>query len=105
MPDSDGELIVWICENNAAAFDQLFYRYKNSLYRFALYLTQNKTEADDIFQEAWLRIMKYLPSSSNIRDFKAWILTVVVNVHRHELNKKKIRKLISPFKNFHPDER
>jgi RNA polymerase sigma-70 factor (ECF subfamily) len=97
MPPEDGELIQRITCNDLKAFDELFKKYQNSVYRFACYLTQNRIKADDLFQETWLRVIRYLPTSSNILDFKAWILTITVNLHRDELRKKKIRKMFSFF--------
>jgi RNA polymerase sigma-70 factor (ECF subfamily) len=97
MPPEDGELIQRIAHSDLKAFDELFKKYQNSVYQFACYLTQNRIEADDLFQETWLRAVKYLPTSSKIRDFKAWILTIVVNLYRDELRKKKIRKPFSLF--------
>jgi len=93
MPASDGELIKKIVQKDTQAFDLLFSRHKDSVYRFAFFLTQNRVEADDLFQETWLRAVKYLSSNSDIRDFKAWILTITANLHRDELRKQKIRRL------------
>ncbi len=101
MTPPDGELIQRISQSDLRAFDELFKKYQNSVYRFACYLTGNRIEADDLFQETWLRAVRYLPISSNIRDFKAWILTIVANLHKDELRKKKIRRLYF----FHRPER
>jgi len=98
MPPEDGELIQRIIHKDLNAFDELFKKYQNSVYHFACYLTQNRIEADDLFQEAWLRAVRYLPTSSSIRDFRAWILTIVVNLHRDELRRKRIRKIFSPLR-------
>lgn len=96
MPPADGELIQRIAQKDTRAFDKLFFKYKESVYRFACYLTQNRNEANDLFQDTWLRTVKYLPSSSGIRDFKAWIFTITANLHRDQLRKKKIRRIFSP---------
>ena len=101
MPPPDGELIHRIAQGDLKAFDELFKKYQNSVYRYANYLTQNRIEADDLFQETWLRAARYLPTSANIRDFKAWILTIIANLHKDELRKKKIRRLYL----FHHSER
>ena len=69
MPPPDGELIQGIVHNDLNAFDELFKKYQGTVYRFACYLTQNRIEADDLFQETWLRAVRYLSTSSNIRDF------------------------------------
>ena len=95
MSPQDGELINRIAQSDLKAFDELFKKYQNSVYRFACYLTQNRIEADDLFQETWLRAVRYLATSANIRDFKAWILTIVANLHKDELRKKRIRRLFS----------
>lgn len=75
------------------AFDNLYKKYQNAVFSFAYYLTQNRGDAEDLFQEAWLRIAKKLPDEVNMQSIKAWIFTVVANLHRDELHKKRIRKL------------
>lgn len=75
------------------AFDNLYEKYQNAVFGFAYYLTQNRTDAEDLFQEAWLRIAKKLPGKVNMQSIKAWIFTVVANLHRDELRKKRIRRL------------
>jgi len=95
MPHADGELIQRILQKDTQSFDKLFVKHKEAVYRFAYYLTQSHNEADDLFQDTWLRAVKYLPSSSGIRDFKAWMFTITANLHRDQLRKKKIRRMFS----------
>jgi len=75
------------------AFDNLYKKYQNAVFGFAYYLTQNRGDAEDLFQEAWLSIAKKLPDEENMQSIKAWIFTVVANLHRDELRKKRIRRL------------
>jgi len=103
MPPADGELIQRITQKDTRAFDKLFIKHKDAVYRFAYYLTQNRHEADDLFQDTWLRAVKYLPSSSGIRDFKAWMFTIMANLHRDQLRKKKIRRMFSPQRSVETD--
>ena len=95
MPATDGELIEMLLEKDVHAFDQLFFRYKDHVYRFILYLTQSRAESEDLFQETWLRVVKYLPSTSKIKCFKSWLFTIAVNLHRDELRKRKLRRLFT----------
>lgn len=74
-------------------FDNLYKKYQNAVFGFVYYLTQNRGDAEDLFQEAWLRIAKKLPDEVNMQSIKAWIFTVVANLHRDELRKKRIRRL------------
>jgi len=103
MPPEDAELILRIKKKDTRAFDKLFLRHKDATYRFAYYLTQSRSEADDLFQDTWLRAVKYLPSSSGIRDFKAWMFTITANLHRDLLRKKKIRRMFFPQRSVESD--
>ncbi len=75
------------------AFDELYTKYQHEVFSFACYLTKNRGEAEDLFQEAWLRIIKKLPEKVNMQTIKSWIFTVVVNLYRDELRKMRIRRL------------
>jgi len=74
-------------------FDELYNEYKDRVFCFAYYLTQNRGEAEDLFQEAWLRIVKSLPEKVNTQSLKAWIFVIVSNLHRDNLRKKRVRRL------------
>jgi RNA polymerase sigma-70 factor (ECF subfamily) len=93
MPPAGDEWVKKIEQKDPKAFDQLFLKYEVSVYRFAFYLTQNRREADDLFQETWLRVVKHLISKTLIRNFKAWIFTITMNVYRSDLRKKRVRRL------------
>lgn len=74
-------------------FDALYDEYKTAVFRFAYYLTQDRREAEDLFQETWLRVIRNFPKTGKGRTMKAWIMTIVVNLHRDSLRKKRIRRL------------
>jgi RNA polymerase sigma-70 factor (ECF subfamily) len=57
------------------------------------YLTQNRGDAEDLFQEAWLRVAKKMPDEIDMKRIKAWIFTIVANLHRDELRKKRVRRI------------
>ena len=74
-------------------FDELYDKYKDAVFGYACYLTQNLREAEDLFQEAWLRVVKHLPEKVDMKSIKAWIFTIVTNLYRDELRKKRVRRL------------
>ena len=78
---------------SSAEFDALYDKHKATVFRFACYLTQNREEAEELFQEAWLRVVKHFSKITEEGTFKSWILTIVANLHRDALRKKKIRRL------------
>lgn len=74
-------------------FDILYDKYQNEVFSFACYLTKDRGDAEDLYQEAWLRVIKNLPEKVNMQSIKAWIFTIVVNLYRDGLRKKRIRRL------------
>lgn len=54
-------------------------RYADMVYRLAFARTGNQSDADDIFQEVFLRYMRKAPDFSEEEHRKAWLLKVTVN--------------------------
>ncbi len=74
-------------------FDLIYDRYKADIFRFICHLTQDRTEAEDLFQDVWLRVVRHLPEQPNRQDLKPWLITIVLNLHRDGLRKKRVRRL------------
>jgi RNA polymerase sigma-70 factor (ECF subfamily) len=92
--ETDGSKCVHDTEQSIRpAFDYLYKKYQNAVFGFAYYLTQNRGDAEDLFQEAWLRVAKKMPAEVNMKSIKAWIFTIVANLHRDELRKKRVRRI------------
>lgn len=89
MPAPGGDLT----QDARNSFDEYYREHKDAVYRFAFHLTRNRDEADELFQETWLRVVKHLTKGETIRDFKAWIFAISANVHRDILRKKRVRRL------------
>lgn len=79
-------------EANSSMFDTLYRQYKSLVFDFAWRLTQDRGEAEDLFQETWLRVVENLPKI-NVQKFKAWAFAVTANLYRDALRKKRIRRL------------
>jgi RNA polymerase sigma-70 factor (ECF subfamily) len=76
----------------AQEFDEIYDRYKDEVYRFAYYLAQNRIEAEDMFQEVWLRAIKHWPPQGRTQNLKPWLMTIVINLHRDMLRRKRVRQ-------------
>jgi RNA polymerase sigma-70 factor (ECF subfamily) len=74
-------------------FDEIYDRYRADVFRFLFSLTRNRTEAEDLFQEVWLRVIRRGPSRPDREDLRPWLLTIVLNLHRDLLRKKRVRRL------------
>jgi RNA polymerase sigma-70 factor (ECF subfamily) len=73
-------------------FDDLYQEYRAAVFNFACYLTQNPGEAEDLFQETWLRVVNHLPKKVEKSSARAWIFTITANLHKDALRKKRIRR-------------
>lgn len=93
MQPSDDELVYRIRLQDEEAFELLFLRYKPMVYRYSHYLTLNSAEAEDLFQDTWLRVVKHLPSSGRIESLQAWICRITSNLYRDLLRKKKYQRM------------
>lgn len=74
-------------------FDEIYDRYRADVFRFLLNLTRNQAEAEDLFQEAWLRVVRHGSPRPDKADLRPWLLTIVLNLHRDMLRKKRVRRL------------
>ncbi len=95
MSERGDELKSEVTHTSTRMFEGLFAEYKDPLYRFALYLTQNREEAEELFQNTWLRVVKYLTKASAVENFQAWAFTITMNLHRDALRKKRLRRVFS----------
>jgi RNA polymerase sigma-70 factor, ECF subfamily len=78
------------------ALSTLIARYQNRLYRYLLRLVRQPAEAEDLFQQTWLRvaekIRKYDPSWS----FDAWLFTLARNLAFDHLRRNRTQSLDQP---------
>lgn len=60
--------------------DLIIEKYSSLIYRVALNQLRNRTDADDIFQEVFLRYFKKKHSFSSDEHEKAWFIRVTINL-------------------------
>lgn len=75
----DDELIVQFQHGDKTAFEQLVYRYKNSLYQYILSLVKDEGAAGDLFQEVFISFFKHIDSYKAQGKFKAWLFLTARN--------------------------
>lgn len=79
---SDKQLVERICEGRPEELEPLIGRYKDDLYRFCRHLTLNSADAEDLFQDVWVRVIRKLHRYDCERPFKAWLFQVTLNLYR-----------------------
>ena len=68
-------------------FGELYKKYAPDVYRFALYLSGEKSEAEDITSETFVRAWTS-PEVIRVTTVKAYLFTIARNLYRHSWRKK-----------------
>jgi RNA polymerase sigma-70 factor (ECF subfamily) len=66
-----------------ALFEQWALPHKDYLYTACLYLTRQRDEAEDVFQETYLRAFRFFHQFTPGTNCRAWLLTIMHNVFRN----------------------
>jgi RNA polymerase sigma-70 factor, ECF subfamily len=86
----DEQLVRAILRDGSdAAFRALFRRHSARMYRTALRLTGNASDAEDALQESWLRAMHRLARFEWRSSLSTWLVGVAANVCREMLEKQR----------------
>src|ERR1700679_4382115 len=88
----DGSLIRKAQGGDHAAFAQLVHTYDQVVLRLALRLTGSASDAQDIHQEAFLKVYKKLNGFRFECSFSTWIYRIVTNVCFDHLRRNRTRK-------------
>jgi RNA polymerase sigma-70 factor, ECF subfamily len=62
------------------ALSGLIARYQNRLYRYLLRMVRQPVEAEDLFQQTWLKVVEKIRSFDASRNFDAWLFTLARNL-------------------------
>lgn len=54
-------------------------RYADMVYRLALSQMKNRTDADDLFQEVFVRLVSHVDTLESWEHVKAWLIRVTIN--------------------------
>src|SRR5260221_13877675 len=79
-----------------AAFEELVRHYDQAVLRLAMHLTGSDHEAQDIYQEAFLKAYKNLGRFRFECSFYTWIYRIVTNLCLDNIRKKQVRKEDAP---------
>lgn len=86
------------------ALATLMARYQNRIYRYLLRLVRQPADADDLFQQTWLRVAEKIRSFDTSRDFDAWLFTLARNLAFDHLRRVRPRSLDEPLSDDSPED-
>jgi RNA polymerase sigma-70 factor (ECF subfamily) len=81
---------------NRTAFEELVRHYDQAVLRLAIHLTGSEHEAQDVYQEAFLKAYKSIGNFRFECSFYTWIYRIVTNLCLDHLRKKQVRKEEAP---------
>ena len=72
-----------------SAFEELVRRYDRNVFRIAQHITQNREDAEDVVQEAFLKAYSNLEKFQEQSKFYTWLVRIAVNEALMKLRRKK----------------
>jgi len=87
----DASLIRAAQKGDAAAFEQLVYKYDRAVLRLTVHLTGSQEDGQDVYQEAFLRAYVNLARFRFECSFYTWIYRIASNLCLDHLRKRRFR--------------
>ena len=87
---TDHDLIVASLAGDNGSFAGLVERYAGAVYKFSYRYVRNGPDAEDIAQEAFLRVWKNLKKFDQSKNFKTWLFAIAKNASFDLLKKKRM---------------
>ncbi len=88
----DSQLIREAQRGDRAAFEELVRQYDRAVLRLALHLTGSESDAQDVYQEAFLKAYRNIASFRFECSFYTWIYRIVTNLCLDHIRKRQVRK-------------
>lgn len=91
LAKSDDDLMRLIAAGNREAFQALYVRYNGMVFGFCLrFFSGNRSRAEDVSQEVWIRVARFARTYSSENKFKAWICQITRNSALNEIRKNQV---------------
>jgi RNA polymerase sigma-70 factor (ECF subfamily) len=80
---SDPELLRALGSREDGAFEELFARYRERIWRFLARLAGDRATAEDLFQETWFAAARHAERLREDTQLLRWLYTIAHNKHRN----------------------
>ena len=79
---TDEELVMSYSMGSNIAFDELLHRHKKRIYSYIYFIVKNKEQAEDIFQETFVKAIVTIKQGryTETGKFRAWIMRIAHNL-------------------------
>ncbi len=96
LAPEENRLIERCLQNDRRAQRLLYERYVQAMYHLALRLTGTPEDAEDVLQEAFVRVFQKLSTFKQHASLGAWIKRIVINTSMNHLRRKRPVVLSDP---------
>ncbi|MFB3815877.1 MAG: sigma-70 family RNA polymerase sigma factor [Terriglobales bacterium] len=95
-PASDELALVRAAKaGNIGAFEELVKRYDRNVFRIAQHITQNREDAEDVVQDAFLKAYGNLEQFQEQSKFYTWLVRIAVNEALMKLRRRRPERMVS----------
>ena len=95
VQDDEPQLVAAAKAGDVSAFETLVGRYERKIFRLTLNITQNREDAEDAMQEAFLKAYEHLANFEGNSRFYTWLVRIAVNQALMKLRKRRTDKSVS----------
>ena len=83
------DLVKKLQDGNIAVFDTIYFETKSVVYYTILSIVKDKSLAEDIMQDTYLKMLAKIHSFKPRYGFKSWLVTIARNMAINEYNRRK----------------
>ena len=95
-PVSDEMALVQAAKGgDVGAFEELVRRYDRNVFRIAQHITQNREDAEDVVQDAFLKAYSNLEQFQGQSKFYTWLVRIAVNEALMKLRRRRPERTVS----------
>ena len=91
----DVALVERVRSGDIAAYDELVRKYERQVFRIAQHITQNREDAEDVMQDAFLKAYEKLDQFQGNSKFYTWLVRIAVNESLMRLRRRRTGKMVS----------
>jgi RNA polymerase sigma-70 factor (ECF subfamily) len=91
-------------QGDTAAYEKLVRQYDRQVFRIAQHITQNREDAEDVVQDAFLKAYEKLDQFQGNSKFYTWLVRIAVNESLMRLRKRRTGKMVSIDEDVETDE-
>ncbi len=89
MKELDTAILAKAAAGDTAAFGQMLSHYEGLVYNIIFRMFANREDANDLFQEVFIKVYKSMGHCQNLKHFKSWLCRITTNTCIDELRRRK----------------